>query len=68
VDEGDTLSDEDDSEGDLEPDMPDATWDEADQVYRCNECCYEVLEGACQSLSCSLRHNWSEVCSYPMLD
>jgi rubrerythrin len=29
-----------------------ATWDSADQVYRCTECAYEVVDGVCQNKDC----------------
>lgn len=68
-DEEGSLGDEYGSHGEDECaiSMPDAIWDEADQVYRCSGCIYEVLEGTCQSPQCGLKHSWGEVCHSPLL-
>lgn len=36
-------------------------WDDADRVYRCHKCHYEVIDGVCQGLSCATFFEWTEV-------
>lgn len=52
------ASDEDDAEGILQTEL---VWDDADRVYRCPKCHYEVIDGLCQGLSCATFFEWTEV-------
>lgn len=47
------------SRGDLSSNkLPEGIWDEADNVYRCSNCMFEVCEGTCQNSACARMHDY----------
>jgi len=62
---GSADSDDDDSEGgkkdsddDSESPLLDAIWDQAEDVFRCTVCTWEVVDGFCQA--CMMEFKWNE--------
>ncbi|KAK0214068.1 hypothetical protein IW262DRAFT_1278976 [Armillaria fumosa] len=53
--ESDASDEEDDSEVILQTEL---VWDDADSVYRCPKCHYEVIDGVCQG--CATFFKWTE--------
>lgn len=38
-----------------------AIWDSFDNVYRCTECAFEVVEGVCWNSNCGMSFDWESV-------
>jgi hypothetical protein len=58
-DDDDEEGDDDDDDDDASHSLPDTAWDEADCVYRCQECCSEVVYGFCTA--CTRQHSYESV-------